>query len=77
MDASEPAAPPDPADAWVSLVQALADMADAADAEALAHAKADFERAKTAWSHGWSRGVTGLLADAEADAAALKPSAPG
>jgi hypothetical protein len=59
-DNTAPAPPPDTAAAWADLCQALIDLADAADTTALGNAKADLEKAKTAWVNGWSKGVAGL-----------------
>jgi hypothetical protein len=69
------ATPPDPAEGPAALLQSLFDLADAADEEDYAHARANFERQKTAWAHGWEKGTAGLAEEREA-AASGRPPAP-
>ncbi len=75
-DASSNSAAPDPAEAWVELMQSFADLADAADEEAWHKARANLEKAQTAWAEGMTKGVAGLVAQRATPPESASP-APG
>jgi hypothetical protein len=75
-DASSTPAAPDPAEAWADLIQSFAELADAADEETWQKARANLEKAKTAWAEGMTKGVAGLVAQRATPPESASP-APG
>jgi hypothetical protein len=67
--------PPDPAEGPAALVASFFELADAADDEDFARARANWQRVRDAWLKGWEKGLAGLAAEREA-AASGRPPAP-
>jgi hypothetical protein len=67
-------APPDPAAGPAALVESFFELADAADDEDFARARANWQRVRDAWTRGWEKGLAGLAAEREAAASGQKPA---